>query len=337
LNVIAPNAPLDYDAIVMHWIDGHIDLAYIALQGRNILETCSESEKACISIPDLEKSPISTFFGTIYTSQIDKTCGYGASSDREAAFAAGAKQLEIYKQLELNGHLSIQRSGCNCSDSLSMLLLMEGGDPIRSPEDVRWWSKQGLRIVGLTWSSGTRYAGGNDCNNGISDEGIELVAALDEHNIVHDASHLSDQALDDLFSSTNETIVASHSNSRTVLKNQSQRHLKDEHAKEIFRRGGVIGLNLYTQFLSQTFDKENTDATIADCVEHIMYYCDLAGNKTQVALGSDFDGGFPTTYLPINLKHPNQVCNLAEALVVAGFSDEDLASFARGAWMRVLN
>ena len=321
----------------MHWIDGHIDLAYVAMCGRNIFEPCKETEKSCISIPDLAKSSISTFFGTIYTSQANNFCGYGNSSNREAAFAAGAKQLEIYKNIESKGLLSIQHEGCKCRDSLSMLLLMEGADPIRSPEDVRWWAEQGLRIVGLTWSSGTRYAGGNDCDTGITDEGKELVASLDEHAIVHDASHLSDYAFDDLCSNAKGRIIASHSNSRVVLNNKSQRHLSDEQAKEIFRRGGVIGLNLCTQFLSKTFDKNNTDATIDDCVEHIMHYCELAGNRTQVALGSDFDGGFSTAYLPINLKHPNQICNLADALLDAGFSNEELASFAHGAWIRVLN
>lgn len=321
----------------MKWIDGHIDLAYVALQGRNILNRCIDAEKACISIPDLAQSPIATFFGTIYSSPENGVCGYGNSSNRDVAFEVGIEQLELYKDLERKNLIKIQRTGCVCSDELSMLLLMEGADPIRSPEDVQWWAEQGLRVVGLTWSSGTRYAGGNDCNHGLTEEGKELVHALDEAGIAHDVSHLSDKSFEDLFSIATGTIVATHSNSRAVLQSDSQRHLKDEQAKEIFCRGGVIGLNLCTQFLSKTFDKQNTDATLQDCVEHVMHYCELAGNRTQVALGSDFDGGFSTTYLPINLKHPDQVTNLSNALCSAGFSEQNLLSFANGAWSKAFS
>jgi len=320
----------------MNWIDGHIDLAYVALMGRNILEPCVAAEKECISIPDLTRSPVSTFFGTIYTSKDSSACGYGSSTDREAAFNAGLKQLELYQDLEKKGHLKMQHEGCVCTEHLSMLLLMEGADPIRSAEEVSWWRKQGLRVVGLTWSTGTRYAGGNDIGGGITSEGKELVAALDDEGIVHDASHLSDEGLEDLFECATGRIVASHSNSRKVLESDSERHLHDDHAKEIFRRGGVVGLNLCTQFLAKDFSKKNTNATIEHCVSHVLHLCELAGNRHQVCLGSDFDGGFSTKYLPIGLKHPNQLENLFTALKNSGFTEEELCSFTHQAWERAL-
>jgi membrane dipeptidase len=321
----------------MNWIDGHIDLAYIALQGRNIRIRCTNPDEECISIPDLIDSPIKTFFGTMYTSPQNKVCGYGDHTDREAAFQAGVKQLSIYQELEADGLIRVQHQGCELQNALSMLLLMEGADPIRNPDDVQWWREQGLRVVGLTWSVGTRYAGGNSSLGPLTDEGIELIAALDEAGIAHDVSHLSDEAFDGVMKYAKGTIIASHSNSRAVLGNDSQRHLRDDQAKEIFSRGGVIGLNLCTQFLSKDFSKENTDATIEDCVEHVLHYCELAGNCNQVALGSDFDGGFSTKYLPIGLKHPRDVLHLEHALKTAGFDDEALASCSSGAWIRLFH
>ncbi|MDP7004889.1 MAG: membrane dipeptidase [Phycisphaerales bacterium] len=321
----------------MKWIDGHIDLAYVALQGRNILKKCSKGSNQCISIPDLEQSPIQTFCGTIYSSPRDGVCGYGSIDNLEKASSVGIKQLEIYNKLEQQGHISIQRTGCTLDDYLSVLLLMEGADPITKPSDVTWWKSQGLRAVGLTWSAGTRYAGGNSSGGPITYSGIELISALDQEKIVHDASHLSDAAFDGLINNATGKIIASHSNSRAVLNSKSERHLNDDQANEIFKRGGVIGLNLCTQFLSPTFDKDNYTASIDDCVSHIMHYCEIAGNKTQVALGSDFDGGFSTKYLPDNLKHPNQMCNLTDALKKAGFTNEELDSFAHGAWMKIFS
>ena len=325
-----------YDS-AMKWIDGHLDLAYIALHGKNIYEVCTADSENCISLPDVEGSNVRTIFGTICTFPKDGPCGYGDCMDRDAAFQAGVEQLQIYQQLEQEKRIVIQHDGCDTDEVLTVLLLMEGADPIRNAEDVAWWRSQGLRIAGLTWAIGTRYAGGNATGGPITNEGIELISALDESGIVHDASHLSDEAFENLINHTNEKIVASHSNSRAVLKNNSERHLRDDQAKEIFSRGGVIGLNLCNQFLSKNFSKDCTEATIDDCVEHVLHFCDLAENRRQVALGSDFDGGFSTKYLPTNLKHPNDLCNLADALQKAGFDEEDLASFRYGAWKSIFN
>ena len=49
---------------------------------------------------------------------------------------------------------------------------------------------------------------------------------------------------------------------------------------------------------------DNYLTTIDDCVSHIMHFHELAGNRRQVALGDDFDGGFNPKYRPDGLKHP---------------------------------
>ena len=317
----------------MRWIDGHLDFAYIEVHGRNMYEECVLPEEACISYPDLIKSPIRTFLGTICTYPKNGPCGYSNSKQVDAAFRAGVEQLQIYERFVREGKLIIQHEGCNISEHLSTLLLMEGADPIRNADDVLWWRDRGLRAVGLTWSIGTRYAGGNAIGGPVTEKGIELIEALDEARIVHDASHLSDEAFDDVMKHAKGTVIASHSNSRKVLRSNSQRHLRDDQAKEIFRRGGVIGLNLYSQFLS----KDNMKSTIHDCVDHVMHFCELAGNKRQVALGSDFDGGFSPRHLPTSLKHPVQLPLLAQALLNAGFNNEDVKSFAHGAWKDVFS
>ncbi len=321
----------------VYWVDGHIDLASMAIRGRDVLSKCSHPQEACISIPDLLDSPIRTFFGTIYTTFTNGEFGFDSSDDREGAYQAGLEQLAVYDQLVNDHHLNKQSHGLSVGSELSMLLVMEGADPIRNVDEVSWWRAQGLRAVGLTWSDGTRYAGGNRSFGPITAEGIELVSALDASGIVHDVSHLSDEGVEQLFDLAKGPIIASHSNSRLLLNTDSQRNLRDDHAKELLDRGGVIGLNLCTQFLAEPFDRETHTATIEDCVTHVLHFCALAGNNNQVALGSDFDGGFSPKYLPIGVKHPTALNELANALQEAGFSKEELHSFAHGAWERVFN
>ena len=320
-----------------HWIDGHLDLAAMVMAGRDIDVPCQDPDTGCISLPDLRESPIRIVFGTIYTSPAregatDDPCTY---TDSATAFDRGSDQLDIYEQLEAQGAIAIVRDGLRmpeADDPLGLYILMEGADPIRNPEDAAWWHQRGLRMVGLTWSLGTRYAGGNATNVGLSGIGRELVAALDDLKIVHDASHCSEQSLEDLFDCARGTIVATHSNSRAIIGGDNQRHLLDEQAREIFARGGVIGLNLYSNFLAQ-----DRRATISDCVDHVMHYCELAGNRKQVALGSDYDGGFTPAELPIGLEHPRDLPALAAALAEAGFNEEELLGFTHANWLRCLN
>jgi membrane dipeptidase len=88
-------------------------------------------------------------------------------------------------------------------------------------------------------------------------------------------------------------------------------------------------------FLSKTFSVKQETATIDDCIEHILHLCDLAGNRMQIALGSDFDGGFTPKHLPVDLKHPSALPLLLHRLQDVGFTEPELHSFAHGAWERV--
>lgn len=320
------------------WIDGHLDLAYIALEGKDILADDPRPEdEYCVSLPTLRRGGIRLAFTTIFTEPGDGgPAGYPSSDDREAAFEAGRRQLEVYERLEIDGRFSFVRSAKDLdamsTEWLNGVLLMEGADPIRNPAEVAWWVDRGLRMVGLTWSSGTRYAGGNACENGLSVEGRDLVRALDEHGVIHDISHLSDRSFDDLFEVARGPIVATHSNARALLDGKSQRHLRDEQIRAIAERGGVIGLNLYGGFLNES----NTDATLDDCLRHVEHVADVAGGRQFCVLGSDLDGGFGPKYLPRELDHPTKLHALADGLASRGWSDADVAGFMHGNWLRIL-
>ncbi len=177
---------------------------------------------------------------------------------------------------------------------------------------------------------GTRYAGGNAKPGPLTAQGIELVAALDELGIIHDASHLADEALDGLLEYAHGPIVATHSNCRAIT-GDDQRHLRDDQIKAIGERGGVIGQNLFSKFLVP-----DGRATIDDCVAHVQHVCELMGHRKGVGLGSDADGGFPASALPVDLDHPRKYRALLDALRAQGWSDADLQGFTWGNWMRVL-
>ena len=73
---------------------------------------------------------------------------------------------------------------------------------------------------------------------------------------------------------------ASHSNARAVFSHP--RNLTDEQFTAIIDHNGVVGLNLYANFLGERAD---LDTAIA----HLEHWLELGGERT-VALGGDLDG-----------------------------------------------
>ena len=74
-------------------------------------------------------------------------------------------------------------------------------------------------------------------------------------------------------------VIASHANSRAVCAHT--RNLSDDLFCAIRDSGGVVGLNLYTDFLGG----DGMDAV----VRHVEHLLDLGGDET-LALGGDLDG-----------------------------------------------
>lgn len=339
----APNPPpLARDA----WIDGHLDLAYLALgdrpgAGRDLLRRVPDRDAACVSLPDLADGPVRIALATIFTElgSPDAPCGYRDAEDLEGAHAAGRRQLDWYLEREAAGDLAIVRSrgdlerAAASEGPLAVVILMEGADPIRTPDEAAWWFERGVRAVGLTWARGSRYAGGNAAPGPLSAIGTRLVAALDACGILHDASHLCDEAFDGLATCTPRMIVASHSNPRTSVKIDSQRHLTDAAVREIAARDGVCGLNVYGKFLAPA----TRSATIADARGVIADVEVLTGSRRVAALGSDWDGGFTPLDCPEGLRHPSDLTAFARDLATRlDLDDASIGALRSGNWLRVL-
>ncbi|MSQ90201.1 MAG: hypothetical protein EXS01_02240 [Phycisphaerales bacterium] len=317
------------------WIDGHLDLAYISMERGDIRTESADPSVRCVSLGALARGHVGVIAATIFVEcgpdATKHPWGYRDENDWQGANRAAELQMDYYESLEHAGLVRIVRNHAELvDDSLPrLLILMEGADPIRDAGDVARWHARGVRMVGLTWALGSRFAGGNHGGGGLTAAGREVVAALDAHSILHDASHLSDAAFDDLLAATTRTIVASHSNARALM-GSGERHIRDDQIREIAKRGGVVGLNLYGKFLAV-----DRPATIDDAIDHLQHIASVANSDTLNALGSDLDGGFLPDKLPVPLHGPEQYSLLTDALARRGWSSDSCLKFASGNWLRV--
>jgi membrane dipeptidase len=348
------------------WFDAHLDLAYLAECGRDMhadpADARGRHQPAAVTLASLVEGRVRAVLATIFTQAVtegdDETGAHTyALGDAEAAHTAGHRQLKLYHAWRDAGIIELmpRRGAVGQASSLPSLLtgiLMECADPIRSPDDLDWWADHGVVAIGMAWWHQSRYAGGNGVETGLTDLGRELIPRMDALGIVHDASHLSDASLSELFERTDAPVVATHSNSRAIMSGGAgtlpasggggilpasdlalQRHIPDEFIAEIARRGGIIGLNLYRRFIKPDLGATERP-TIDDAIAHVEHVCEIAGHRHAVGLGSDMDGGLTANDLPDGIDRPADLVRLADALSARGWSDDDVRDFAWGNWAR---
>ena len=324
----------------MFIVDAHLDLAYNAVRGRQVtrpaIEQTPDAEGVpTVGFPDLRAGGVGLICATIFCQPASP--GQRGYETAEQAATVAKQQLDWYQAQVREGRMRLLRSradvphGNGNGGPQDAILLLEGADPIRAPADLPAWFDAGLRIVGLAWKA-TRYAGGTGVPGPLTAAGVDLVHALDRHRIIHDASHLAEESFWQLLDISRGPIIASHSNCRSIV--PTDRQLSDEMAKAIFARNGVIGINFFDKFLLAPTEQGRRRARIADVARHVKHFCDLAGDARHVGLGTDMDGGLGREQIPQEIATSAQLPRVADALVAAGFSDEDVRGIMGKNWLR---
>ncbi len=336
-------------------VDAHLDLAYNAvLRGRDVRQPAAnqpfvDNETATIGLPDLRKGKVDLICATIFCSPFSyKEIGY---RNGDEAYAQAIDQLKWYQDCIRDGLMKFVKTRGELPGStgyqpvpspahaqvarategpLHAILLMEGADALRNEADVKFFHDAGMRIVGLAWKK-TRAAGGTGQPGPLSDEGRQLVKILDQYQIIHDTSHLAEEAFWQLLDLATGPIIASHSNARALV--PTDRQLSDDMIKAIAKRGGVIGINFYDKFTMLPKDYGTRKAKMNDIVQHMKYMCDLIGNTNHVAIGTDLDGGIGRENIPPDLETIADLHKVGDALRHAGFSDADVKRILSDNWL----
>jgi membrane dipeptidase len=319
-------------------VDAHLDLAYNAVRGRAVHrpargQAADEEGIPTVGLPDLRDGGINLICGVIFCEPAEGAReGYRTP---EEAHAAALNQLDWYQQQEAAGGLHILARLADFSRHVPeprTILLLEGADPIRNETDALYFFNAGVRIVGLSWKDGTRYAGGNVSSGPLTPAGQTLIKQLDRLGMIHDASHLAEESFWQLLDATPGPVMASHSNCRAMV--PGDRQLSDKMIRAIADRGGVIGINFYDKFLLPPNEQGKRRATLKDVAKHARHMCDLIGNANHVGLGTDMDGGLGREQIPVEIETSADLPRVADALSTDGFTDLDVAAILGQNWQK---
>lgn len=181
----------------------------------------------------------------------------------------------------------------------------------------------GVKSIGLTWNEANLCADGigEARGAGLTSFGRKVVQCNNEHKVLTDVSHASEQAFWDILETAHYPI-ASHSNARAVC--DHPRNLTDEQIEALFAKDGLIQLVFYPPFIREG----GGDVTVDDLVRHIDHLCSLGGVR-KIGFGSDFDG---INSFVKGLEHAGKYQSLIRKLLNY-YTEEEVKGFAHGNFM----
>ncbi len=191
----------------------------------------------------------------------------------------------FYKELALHKEY-ISVYGTKTKTPVKAILTVEGGSACGGTiEGLKALYNRGVRVITLTWNANNEIAAGAFSNGGLTAFGKEFISTCEDLGIVIDVSHLNRQSFFEVAQYAQKPFIASHSNADIVDNDYGRkRNLTKAQLDVIKAKGGIVGLNYYTEFI------EDSAARGIDALSRQIDYFVAQGYEDMLALGSDFDG-----------------------------------------------
>jgi membrane dipeptidase len=261
--------------------------------------------------------------------------------------AVGALCRDHSDRLVLAGAVADIEAACAGSGRIAAIPSLEGADPLKGdPYALAGFHQAGVRLLTLAWADTPFCGSSRGSGSGLTRKGKDLVEYCEELGVLVDLSHASDAAFWDVCAASTKPFVASHSNCRALC--PSPRNLADDMIRALAERGGVVGVNLYSGFLSPEFlaeEKDYRDEVMAEVraetrtwdeamesmsaflagiprpppsvlIDHVKHIIDVGGEDC-VGLGGDLDG---ISSAPLGIDGVADYPKIAELLERAGLT-----------------
>lgn len=190
------------------------------------------------------------------------------------------------------------------------ILSIEGGACINGKlENIPMLAEKGVKMLTLVWNGENEIASGHNTTKGITAFGREAIQVMEGSGIIVDVSHLNDKGFEDLTGIAKKPFIATHSNSRPICSHR--RNLTDEQFLYIVEHHGLVGLNLFEDFISDAPHM----GTPENLMKHVYHLLEIGGENT-LCCGSDFDGAD----IHLTLNNPEKFGNFGEYMLRCGIS-----------------
>jgi len=359
-------------------IDSHEDLAYNMLCfGRDYTRAARETRAheangptpavngdTLLGWPDYQRGQVAVVFGTLFATPERAREGEWDTQfyrNQTQAHERYNAQLDAYHRLcdnhpdlfrlirsssDLSNVLACWENATTASPAVNVpapcatgiVVLMEGAEGVRHPNELEEWWQRGVRLIGPAWR-GTRFCGGTHEPGPLTPDGFALLEGMAAFGFGLDISHMDVKAALQALDAYPGPIVATHANALALLKGiETNRHLPDSVLQGLIERDGVASVIPYNRFLLPGWRESDsrTLVTLQHVVAHIDYICQMAGDSRHVGLGTDFDGGFGLQSVPAELDTIADLQKLVPLLYEKGYTEVDVANIFSENWRSIL-
>jgi membrane dipeptidase len=373
-----PSAPTVASAQAVHagllTLDTHLDTpANFARPGWDIMDRHKIADRSQVDYPRMVEGGLKGGFFAIYTPQGPRT----PDGDRAARDAAIMRGVEIREMVAKHGDafaLALKADDAArimASGRRIVFMSIENSYPIEGDLSLMsTFQAMGVRLIGPVHFRDNDLADSATDKpewHGLSPKGREFVAEANRLGLVLDASHASDDVLDQMMALSKTPVILSHSGCKAV--NDNPRNIDDARLRALAASGGVIQINSLSAYLIPTPHNPARDAAMADLMKraegghltpeqqsgleaefaaieakypqpratfddfmkHLLHALQVAG-VDHVGVGADMDGGGGVVGMEDITGYPR----ITAALLAAGYTPSDLAKIWGGNVLRVL-
>lgn len=331
-----------------------------------------------VDLPRMKKGGLDGGFWAIYTSQGPLTTEAFRAA-RDFAILRGMSIRQMVSSDQTNFAFALQTKDAApiaAAGKRVVYMSIENAYPLG--EDIsllQTFYAMGVRVAGFAHFAHNQFADSSTDPSkmprfgGLSPLGKDLLKEMNRLGVVPDASHSSDQVLDDLLTLSTTPIILTHSGCKAIY--DHPRNIDDAHLKALAAKGGVIQMNAYGGYLKASkpnperqkalaalfaevregaklsaqqradFLKRRREidrlypeierATFDDFMAHMLHALKLVG-PDHVGIGADWDGGGGVVGMDDVVDLPK----ITAALLKAGYSEADVEKIWSGNVLRVL-
>ncbi len=366
----APDARAIHDSLPVT-LDTHLDTpANFARPGWDIMDRHKVSDRSQVDYPRMVEGGLKGGFFAVYTPQGPRT----PEGIRAARDAAILRAVEIHEMVAR--HSDKFEFAWKADDAAPIaargkrfvFMSIENSFPIEGDLSLMaTFQKLGVRLIGPVHFKNNGLADSATDTpewHGLSPLGKQFVAEANRLGLVLDASHASDDVLDQMIVLSRTPVILSHSGAKAVF--DHPRNIDDTRMKALAASGGVIQVNALPAYLIPMPKNPARDAAVAalmtkaqkpgadeaalsaemaaieakypspkatfdDYLKHLLHALKVAG-VDHVGIGADMDGGGGVVGMEDIASYPK----ITAALLAAGYTRDDLVKIWGGNVLRVM-
>jgi len=356
-------------------LDTHLDTPVHFGPGWDIMSRHDiASDPSQVDYPRMLSGGLDGGFWAIYTPQGPRT-PEGEAKARDTALRTAMRIHEMVAREHDHFELALRSSDAAAIASRHnriVYISIENGYPLGHDLTLlQTFYSLGARMAGLVHFSNNDLADSSTDPkgkewNGLSPLGKQAVVEANRLGMVLDASHASDDVLDQLIERSKTPVILSHSGCKAVFNHP--RNVDDGRLRKLAASGGVIQINSLSDYLMATpddparkqamhalfersfplydltaqgrvaFEHERLaierahpepHATFEDFMKHLLHALEVVGPDH---IGADWDGGGGVT----GMEDVASIPKITERLLAAGYTEGDLAKIWSGNVLRLL-